>query len=429
MSAAGKHSETILIKDVVVNGKSCDIFIKDGRFHRIAANLREEADITLSGQGKMILPSFANAHTSAALSLLKGFISGISLTTLQQQYLIPFYGCLNEDDVYWGTKLACLEMIKSGTTFLVDNSPHWWGAAKAVHEMGMRGVLSIPFEQHDNQDVICQMKKRVGEIHYSSRSYSERIGIALAPTAIEELSPHLLHWLGDYANEHQLHIHTPLSCSQQRVQRCLTTYGKRPLHRLDDAGMVNNRLGGIHALWLDEAELELMAERGGRIVLCPSAAMKQALRQLDYQKIKEKEIPLLLGTDSSAVSGHQNMLQEVRMLSLLAKNQQEDPTVFSAETSLRLANRAATLFGIDNGEIAVGKLADCILLNLSHPSLVPNHNDIDNLVYGADSGAIETTICNGTILMHNRQVPGEEEILDKSRETVARILSRWDNIC
>ncbi len=425
MSMTDTYSETLLIKDVFVAGKSCDVFIKDGYFTNIAPNLGIKADITLNGKNKMLLPSFANSYTSAVLNLLRGFVGECPFSLLQSRYITPLEGYLSEDDVYWGTMLACLEMIKSGTTFFADNGPHWWGTAKAVHEMGMRSVLSLSFEDNKDNNVIIQMKKRIKEIHYSSRSYSKRIDIALTSAAIEELPSHSLHWLAEYAAEHKLHVHTPLSRTPKEVQHSLACYGKRPLHRLDAAGLVNKRFSAVYGVCLDDSEIEIMAERGGKIIHCPSAAMKLALPQIDYQKIEDAGIPLLLGTDGSLLSGHQNMLQEARMNSLLAKNSMKAIEVFSAVKSLRMATQgAAIIFGINNGEIAEGKLADCILLDLNHPSLIPNHNDLDNFVYGAYTGAIETTICNGTILMHNRKVPNEERIIEKGKEAVARILSR-----
>lgn len=429
MGATDNNPDSILINDVLLNGKVLDIFIRNNRFESIGPKLKVDAAIQLDGRNKAILPSFANSHTRAALSLMRGFTEELPAHIMQRRYLSPLESCFSEDDVYWGTKLACLEMIKTGTTFFADMYLHWWGAAKAVQEMGLRSVLSIPFEEHSDQQIFAQIKNHIKEIHHTSRNYSDRISLALAPVSITELSRNALQWLAEYAARHNLHIHTTLSFFQETAERCLAVHGKRPVHFLDEMKLINTRFSAVHALWLDERELEIMAERGASIVHCPTVSMKLATGEFASLKIQEAGVPIFLGTDSANISNHQNMLQEIRMASLLANATARTPLALPAKKSLEMGTQgAAALFGIENGEISQGKLADCILVNLNHLSLTPNHNDQANLAYGADSGAIDTTICNGCILMHNRVVKNEEEILKNSQESVARVLSRLGRI-
>ncbi len=133
---------SILIRKVRLQGEVVDVLIKGNRFDSIGTDVDTFADVVIDGSGKAILPSFHNAHTHAAMTLLRGYADDMELHTWLSEHIWPFEARLTEDDIYWGAKLACLEMIKSGTTFFADMYWHWRGTARAVEEMGMRAALS-----------------------------------------------------------------------------------------------------------------------------------------------------------------------------------------------------------------------------------------------------------------------------------------------
>ena len=136
---------SILIKNVLLDGKKKDVFIEGNIIKEIGENIDCECDETIDGQGKAIIPSFVNAHTHAAMTLMRGYADDMQVMEWLQQKIWPLEGKLTEDDVYWGTKFACLEMIKSGTTFFNDMYWHYHGTAKAVEEMGIRAAVSAVF--------------------------------------------------------------------------------------------------------------------------------------------------------------------------------------------------------------------------------------------------------------------------------------------
>lgn len=170
----------ILIKKVRLDGDVVDVLIQGNRFAAIGTDVDARAEVHIDGAGLAIAPSLHNAHTHAAMTLLRGYADDMPLHVWLSEHIWPFEAKLTENDVYVGSKLACLEMIKSGTTFFADMYWHWRGTARAVEEMGMRAALSAAFDFND-PDRAESMKRQVMDLHAASAAYSERIQFMLGP--------------------------------------------------------------------------------------------------------------------------------------------------------------------------------------------------------------------------------------------------------
>lgn len=413
---------SILIRKVRLKGEVVDVLIRGNRFDSIGADMDAKTDVVIDGAGKAILPSFHNAHTHAAMTLLRGYADDMELHTWLSRYIWPFEARLTEDDIYWGAKLACLEMIKSGTTFFADMYWHWKGTARAVEEMGMRAALSAAFFDFEDQGRAEAMKRQVMDLHEFSSSCSDRIRFILGPHAIYTVSPDSLRWLRDYAGRHDLLIHTHLSETKKEVEDCLGRFGKRPVEYLHDLGLLSPNLSLAHAIWVDEREMTLLAENGVQVAHCPVSNMKLASGRFDYAAMRAHGVSVALGTDGCSSNNNLDMVEEAKVASLLAKVTAMDPTVFPAQEVFDAATvNGARMYGLDAGRISTGMLADCILVDLNHLRMVPGHNLVSNLVYGAGSACVDTTICNGRVLMLGGRVEGEEEILEQARATVTRL--------
>ena len=413
---------SILIRKVRLQGEIVDVLIRGNRFDSIGTDIDAVADVTIDGAGKAILPSFHNAHTHAAMTLLRGYADDMELHTWLSEHIWPFEARLTEDDIYWGAKLACLEMIKSGTTFFTDMYWHWKGTARAVEEMGMRAALSAAFFDFEDQERAENMKRQVMDLHAASASFSDRIRFILGPHAIYTVSPDSLRWIRDYAARHDLLIHTHLSETRKEVDDCLARFGKRPVEYLDDLGLLGPNLSLAHAIWMDGNEMDLLAGKGVHVVHCPVSNMKLASGQFDYAAMRARGVNVALGTDGCSSNNNLDMLEEAKVGSLLAKVTSMDPTVFPAAEALEAATVCgARMYGLEGGRIARGMLADCILVDLNHLRMIPGHNLVSNLIYGAGSSCVDTTICDGRVLMLGGRVEGEEEILEQVRATVARL--------
>jgi 5-methylthioadenosine/S-adenosylhomocysteine deaminase len=413
---------SILIKKVRLNGEPVDVFIKGNRFDSIGTDVDTHAEVVIDGAGKAILPSFHNAHTHAAMTLMRGYADDMELHAWLADHIWPFEARLTEDDIYWGAKLACLEMIKSGTTFFADMYWHWKGTARAVEEMGLRAALSAAFFDFDDPARAEGMKRQVMDLHEASSGYSDRIQFILGPHAIYTVSPDSLRWLGDYASRHGLLVHTHLSETRKEVDDCLARFGKRPVEYLHGLGLLAPNLILAHAVWVTAEEMDLLARHGVQVAHCPVSNMKLASGQFDYAAMKASGVNVALGTDGCCSNNNLDMIEEMKVASLLAKVTSMDPTVFPAREVLDAATvNGARMYGLDGGRIASGMLADCILVDLNHLRMVPGHNLVSNLVYSAGGCCVDTTICDGRVLMRGGKVDGEEEIIAQARATVARL--------
>lgn len=413
---------SILIKKVRLYGEPVDVLIKGNRFDSIGVDVDSSADVVIDGTGKAILPSFHNAHTHASMTLLRGYADDMELHAWLSDHIWPFEARLTEDDIYWGAKLACLEMIKSGTTFFADMYWHWKGTARAVEEMGLRAALSAAFFDFEDPVRAEGMKRQVMDLHEFSRGCSNRIRFILGPHAVYTVSEDSLRWLGDYAARHDLLVHTHLSETRKEVEDCLAKTGRRPVHYLHDLGLLGPRLSLAHAIWMDDEELDLLARHGVGVVHCPVSNMKLASGQFRYAAMRAHGVDVALGTDGCSSNNNLDMVEEMKFASLLAKVSAMDPTLFPAQEVLDAATTAgAHMYGLDSGRIVTGMLADCILVDLNHVSMVPGHNLASNLVYSAGGACVDTTICDGRVLMQGGRVEGEGEILAQARATVARL--------
>lgn len=413
---------SILIQKVRLNNELVDVLIKDNRFHSIGSNIDAHADLIIDGTGKAILPSLHNTHTHASMTLLRGYADDMELHTWLSNYIWPFEAKLTEEDVYWGAKLACLEMIKSGTTFFADMYWHWQGTARAVEEMGIRAALSAAFFDFEDPVRAKAMKQQVMDLHEQSSSYSERIQFILGPHAIYTVSSDSLSWLGEYAAKHDLIIHTHISETRKEVDDCLAAHGKRPVHYLHDLGLLSPNLILAHAIWLEDQEMELLAQNNVQIAHCPVSNMKLCSGQFQYAAMRRHGLKVGLGTDGCSSNNSLDLFGEMKTASLLAKVTAMDPTILPAQEVFDAATIVgAHMYNLESGCIVTGQWADCILVDLDQASMVPHHNLISNLVYSAGARAVDTTICNGQVLMQNGKVPEEEEILDRVRKIVAKL--------
>ncbi|MFO7818305.1 MAG: amidohydrolase [Thermodesulfobacteriota bacterium] len=416
---------SILIKNVLFKGRELDVYIKGNYFQEIGSDLEYTADKELDGRNKAIFPSFFNCHTHAAMTLLRGYADDMELYKWLSEWIWPLEAKLTERDVYIGSKLACLEMIKSGTTFFNDMYWHMPGTFQAVSEMGMRAALASVFIDMNDKGKAKKFRSRARKIAEQSDSCEGRICYPLGPHAIYTVSRDSLIWISEFSREKNIPVHIHLSETAREVDDCCRDNGKRPVEYLDDIGFLHSNILAAHGIWLNEKERAILAERGVTVIHCPASNRKLASGTFNYTGTASAGVNIVLGTDGCASNNNLDMLEEMKFASMLAKSHDNDPTSMPAHETFDCATRnGAAAFNINAGEIAVGKLADCVLVDLNHPQMVPAHNLVSNLVFSANGGCVDTTICNGKILMQGRHVPGEEEIIEQARKTVRDLPAR-----
>ncbi|RLI87510.1 MAG: amidohydrolase [Candidatus Altiarchaeales archaeon] len=415
---------SILIKNIMLNGKETSIYIEENLITEIGANT--EADHIIDGKNKAAIPGLINTHTHAAMTLFRSYADDMKLHEWLQKKIWPLEAKLTEEDVYWGTKLACLEMIKTGTTCFNDMYWRMNGAVKAVDEMGIRAVLSGVFiDLFDGEIGKKEVKNTKRFIKEIKALKNERIIPALGPHALYTVSRENLQWIREYSDKENLLIHFHLAETERENKECVERYGKKPVPFLEEINFLGENLVAAHCNWLDRKDIEILSKFNVKISHNPVSNMKLSSGFLPYTKMRNSGLVISLGTDGCASNNNLDMFESMKFAALLQKIHRNEPTVMPAEEAFQLATlNGAKSLQINSGIIEEEKLADIVLIDLKRPELAPNHNLISNLVYSANGSCVDTVICDGRILMQNRKVDGEGEILKKVWEVASDLVSR-----
>lgn len=416
----------ILIQNAYHEGREVDLLICGNRIARIASGIAPEHQDTtvLDARGKAVVPGLINAHTHSSMTLLRGYGDDLPLMTWLEDYIWPIEEKMTAEDVYIGTKLACLEMIKTGTTCFLDMYMHPLMTSKAVEEMGLRATISYTLFDQGNPARAALDRQRSAEYFEHFSRLSDRITFSLGPHAIYTVSGEQLQFCHRFAQEHNVKIHLHLSETQGEVDECVSKHGLTPVRYLEKLGILSPHLILAHVVWIDEEEMDLLAKYGVQVVHNPASNMKLASGYaFPYEEMKRRGIRVGLGTDGCSSSNNLDMYTAMRLASLLGKVWRFDSTAVSASDIFASASKVgAEILGLEAGEIKEGKLADLCLIDLNRPEMVPVHNLISNLVYSASGSFVDTVIVDGRILMQDGYVPGEEEIIAQARAVATRLV-------
>ncbi len=416
----------ILIRDVWLEDVTRDIFIEDGRISEISPSCTRQADYTINGKDKVALPALINGHTHASMTLLRGYADDMPLDKWLTEKIWVLEAKLTEEDVYWGAKLACLEMIKSGTTVFNDMYWHWKATARAVSEMGMRGVLSGVFID------LFDRKKMEEQIHLNldlfrtAAAYGPHVTFALGPHAVYSVSKESLSWVKEFSCENNLLVHMHLCETESETKFTQERYGLSPVQFLDEIGLLSDRFIGAHGCWITEEDAEILSRNRASLVHNPVSNLKLSVGKIfPCRTVQAHGVPFCLGTDGCSSNNHLDMVETMKFASLVAKFSTNDPTFLSAKQTFDLAtNAAGQIFRLGEWEIKQGADADIILLDLRRPEFVPNFNTWSDIVYAANGYAVDTVICMGRVLMENRYVKGEERIMEEAARIARQLPHR-----
>lgn len=422
----------ILIEGIRHRGRTVDVFIDgEGRIGAIGGEVgvrsRRDAGTTIDGRGHILIPGLVNTHTHAAMTLMRGYADDIPLREWLERKIWPLEAHLTGEDVFWGTKLACLEMIRSGTLAFNDMYFFMEEAARAASEMGLRATLAHGFID------LGDAGRREKEIRATERFVSAvkgmadpRIRPAVGPHAVYTVSPEALRWCADFSREEAVGIHVHLAETEQEVRDCVRSYGKRPAAHLDACGCLTERTVAAHCCWLDRDECALLAARGASASHNPTSNMKLAVnRAMPYPWMKVAGVNVTLGTDGCASNNSLDMFGAMKDAALLQKFAWNSQTVLPAPEVLHMATEAgARALGIPSGRIEEGAPADLVLVSRRAPAMMPLFSEESNLVYAATGSSVNTVICDGRILMLHGEVPGEEEILARAAGSAASLVER-----
>ena len=419
---------SILIKNVLHEDTITDVLIEGNRIARIAPNLPipEGAEV-IDGTDKAVIPGFINTHTHAAMTLFRGYGDDLPLMEWLEDYIWPVEAKMTAHDVYVGARLACLEMLRSGTTCFLDMYMHPLETARAVEELGLRAHLSYTLFDQGGAERAALDRKRSYEYYEAFKAFSDRITFTLGPHAIYTVSGEQLQFCHKFAVEHNVKINLHLAETKGEVDECVRQHGLTPVRYLEKLGILSEHLIVAHVVWVDDEEMDLLAKHRVSVVHNPASNMKLCSGYtFKYEEMKKRGIRLGIGTDGCSSSNNLDMVIAMKLASLLGKAWRFSPTATKAADIYHSATvGGAEILEIPAGRIAEGMLADLSLVDLNVPELVPLNSLTSNLVYATSgSSCIDTVIIDGIIRMRDRYVPGQEEIIAEAREVARRLFSR-----
>ena len=416
---------SILIKNVLHQDKLTDVLIEGNRIARIASGISVPAGAeVLDGTDKAVIPGFINTHTHASMTLFRGYGDDLPLMTWLEDYIWPVEAQMTAHDVYVGARLACLEMLRSGTTCFLDMYMHPLETAKAVEEMGLRAHLSYTLFDQGNAERAELDRKRSYEYFDRFKEFSDRITFTLGPHAIYTVSGEQLQFCHQFAVEHNVKIHLHLSETKGEIDECVRQHGLTPVRYLEKLGILSEHLVLAHVVWIDDEEMDLLAKYNVSVVHNPASNLKLASGYaFKYEEMKRRGIRIGIGTDGCSSSNNLDMVVAMKLASFLGKGWRFDSTACKADDIFASATSVgADILGIPAGRVEEGALADVCLVDLNTPELVPLNSLTSNLVYATSgSSCVDTVIVDGRILMRDKYVPGQEAIIAEAREVARRL--------
>ncbi|MBD3155505.1 MAG: amidohydrolase family protein [Candidatus Aenigmarchaeota archaeon] len=402
------------------------VYVEDNKIVEIG-NPKVEADHVIDGKGKILSPGLINCHTHSSMTLFRGYADDMELKTWLEEKIWPLEIKLKPEDCYFGSLLACFEMIRFGVTCFNDMYIHVDEIAKAVKESGLRCFLG---------EVIFDWNLEE-KLPYSDKFIKKYLGDELITPLVNMHSPYscseeTLLKLKKKSDNYNILMHIHVSETEKEVKDFQKDKGKTPVKYLDEIGILNDKLIAVHCNWLTNKDVDIFSQRNCSIVHCPTSNMKLANGRMPLLKwIFKKDIRVGLGTDGAASNNNLDMFEEMKNCSIANKFFQRDPTFIPAQKALDLATiEAAKVFGIGDkiGSIEEDKNADLILVDSRKPHLQPIHGKstvISNLVYSCQGLDVDSMAVNGKILMKNREVLGidDEEVFGNTEKIMKNFIS------
>ena len=409
----------LIIRNVFLNGSVTDIGICGGKISSIGDLRGESAAETFEASSRFAAtPAFYNTHTHAAMTLLRGFAEDMELFEWLNEHIWPVEASLTPEEIYTGSKLAAIEMIKSGTVYFNDSYWHPRCALRAAEETGMRatiGLLSLK-NADESGNIECLEK-------YNQSPCKDRINIAHAPHAIYTVDEKRLREIADIMNSTGMPVHIHLAETAREFDDCRKEHnGMTPTEYLDCIGLISPKTMLAHCVYLTDRDREIIAERGAYIAHNPVSNLKLCSGMFDFEKAKAAGCKVTLGTDGTSSNNSLSMLDEMKFAALTAKTVSKSPKTGRVQDIFHCATVAGAEFaGVDAGVIAVGKAADMLLIDLANITTCAAYDTVSDLVYAATPEVINSVICNGRFLMRDKVVPGEADVISAAAEVCNRI--------
>ena len=376
----------------------------------------------------LLMPGLINAHTHAAMSLMRGIADDRPLMDWLQNHIWPAESrWVDRHFIDAGVQLAVAEMIRGGTTCFNDMYFFPDVMAKTCQQLGMRattGLIVLDFPTVWAQDADEYLAKAM-TVFDEIKEYP-LISAAFAPHAPYTVSDSPLEKIAMYSSELDVPVHMHIHETQFEIDEAVKNSGLRPLERLDQLGLLTPNLMAVHMTSVNELELARLAETGVNIVHCPESNLKLASGLARIDKFQQQGINVCLGTDGAASNNDLDLLGEMRSAALLCKGLSGDASACNAEQSIRMATiNGARAMGLAQhiGSLEAGKQADCIAIDFSQLNTQPVYDPVSQLVYAANSLQVSNVWISGERKLADYQFTGIDavEIIERAQTWADKI--------
>ena len=391
------------------------VLVRDGTIALVGPRAEVEAEAPLAARVELpdhvLIPGLVNAHTHAAMTLMRGLADDLPLMRWLEDHIWPAEGRhLSHDFVHDGTLVAIAEMLRGGVTCFNEMYMYPEAAARAAVETGMRaaiGMIALEFPTpyaNDAQDYLAK-----GIAMRDEWSAHPLLSFCLAPHAPYTVSDATFEKIGVLAEQLDVPIHMHVHETLDEVTGAVARNGRRPLERLATLGLLSPRLVAVHAVHLDPGEIEALARHGCHVAHCPTSNLKLASGFAPVAKLLDAGVNVALGTDGAASNNRLDLFEEMRLAALLAKAVGQRADAVPAHQALAMATlHGARALGIDAriGSIAPGKAADLVAVNLGSLELSPCYDPVSHLVYAAGRHDVSHVWIDGRPKLVDRHLVG-----------------------
>ena len=413
--------------------EQADVFVdRDaGRIEAVGPDLDSERDpdTRLDAANGLVIPGLVNAHTHVAMTLLRGYADDKPLETWLREDIWPAEAALTPEDVRAGADLGILEMIRSGTTAFADMYFHVGEVVAAVEQAGLRarvghGAVTVG---KDDADGRADVEESIAVAREFDGAAGGRVRTAVMPHSLTTVSEPLLREAAAAARDDGIPVHFHANETRDEVDPIVEERSVRPLAYADDVGALSREDFLAHAVHVDGSEIDRLAAAGTAVVHCPASNMKLASGIAPVKELLDAGVTVALGTDGAASNNDLDLFGEMRDAAMVGKLGADDAAAVPAAAAVRMATRGgAAALSLPGGRIEAGAAADLAVVGLDAPHLTPRHDLVSHLAYAARGSDVRHTVCDGRVLMRNREVLSLDgkRVIETARERAADLASR-----
>ena len=388
-------------------GTNFDILVMGQRIAAVEPTGQVRSENTgevIDARGLLAIPGLINTHAHVPMVLFRGLVEDVEISAWFNDYIWPLESNLTPEDVYWGSLLGMAEMIEAGVTHVADHYFYMDQVALAVETAGLRANLAWATFAHeglDKLDETCEFIER-----WNGKA-DGRITTWLGPHAPYTTGPEYLTASAKKASDLGVGIHTHVSETAEQVQLSLDQHGVTPVQMLAETGVMDLPTILGHCLYATEDDIRMLADFPTGIAHAPKTYLKLGMGTAPVLRFRQAGIPVGLATDGAVSSNTLDILEQLRLMVLTQKNLAHDSTTMPVDQALDIAfHGGAQVMQMDDelGDIAVGKLADLVLLRQDGLQAFPRFDPAATLVYATRSSDVHTVICDGKVLLLDGQL-------------------------